>query len=161
MLFLHKVDAQRPVRIKRRRLPRTHIFFTTGGCFLHQHTNRLRHACKLARFLYVSVDPLLPRFPFNRRHRFPLRSSLVSAFSMPSALKTAFPNGHLYRHSKKSDGCSKSVTSLSSFSSLFVLELYVTFAFPPFPSFTLAQFRGEAAPRQTPSLRLSSCNLNL
>src|SRR5262249_7489976 len=55
MLLLHKVDAQRPVRIKRGRLPWTHIPPAARRCLLHQRTRRLRHACKLARLLYVSI----------------------------------------------------------------------------------------------------------
>src|SRR5882762_7331528 len=71
-MFLSRHEtAHRPVRIKRRNLPRIHILLASPQCLLHQRTQTLHHTFLLSRFLHILVDPCPSFFSLNRRHRSP------------------------------------------------------------------------------------------
>src|SRR5882672_2734842 len=71
-MFLSRHEtAHRPVRVKRRNLPRIHILLASPQCLLHQRTQTLHHTFLLSRFLHILVDPRPSFFSLNRRHRSP------------------------------------------------------------------------------------------
>src|SRR6267378_3244997 len=71
-MFLPRHEtAHRPVRVKRRNLPRIHILLASPQCLLHQCTQTLHHTFLLSRFLHILVDPRPSFFSLNRRHRSP------------------------------------------------------------------------------------------
>src|SRR4029077_9804807 len=71
-MFLPRHKAPpRPVRIKRRNLPRIHIFFTVYDRLLHQCPQSLQPVLHLSRLRHILVDPRPPFFSLNRRHRSP------------------------------------------------------------------------------------------
>src|SRR5258707_8638065 len=71
-MFLSRHEtAHRPVRVKRRNLPRIHILLASPQCLLHQRTQALHHALQFSRLRHILVDPRPSFFSLNRRHRSP------------------------------------------------------------------------------------------